>query len=521
MATVYGVQTPTFRWAADWRTTAGIDAAQFSSANGLVLDPWQVNFLHDSLAEDDNREWLNNEAGIILGRQNGKGSIIEARQLAGAFIFEEKLLLHSAHQQKTSNDAFNRMLAIVQSSPDLDRRLVAVARSKGEEGLTFRLSKTNKDGNQRVWQSRIRYMTRTGSAGRGLTKADVVFLDESMILDEGPVAALLPTMATMGVRWQVFYTASAGDRRLPTGSRVLARVRRRGLAREAGLVLHMWEAHLKHTPTCPDDCVLDRRDSIETYAKTNPTLNKVRRDGTRGVTTKFLDKMRKAMATWDFDREFLGVGDYPADEGWAVFSSALWADGMATPPELAQIQLDGAPRPFAVGIESTWDRESSAVCIAALRSDGRWHWELLKVGAGTAWVIDYCVALNEKRPTSFGIDPKGPCGFLVPDLENATKANGRPAKLPVFKPTLPQYITACATVLTTVQETGRFIHLGQDDLTDSFRVVEKRDLGNGTFAWQRIDTTGNVAPVNAVTLAVAGHIASGGKRRGRPLVASA
>lgn len=519
--TVQGIQTPTYRWAADWQTTAGIEACQFSTANGLVLDPWQQNFMYDGCAENEDGDWANNEAGMILGRQNGKGSIIEARQMAGVFLFEERLLLHSAHQQKTSNDAFNRMLTIVQSAADLDRRLVAVSRSKGEEGLTFRLSKTDRNGNQQVWQSRIRYMTRTGSAGRGLTRASVVFLDESMILDEGPVAALLPTMATMGTRWQVFYTASAGDRRLPTSSRVLARVRRRGLARETGLVLHMWEAHLKHNDKCPDDCTLDRRDSVETYAKTNPTLNRVRPDGSTGVTQVFLDKMRKAMATWDFDREFLGVGDYPSDEGWAVFSGELWAAGMASADEYAQIQLDGAPRPFYVGIESTWDRESTAVSIGAMRSDGKWHWELLKLGAGTAWVTDYCVALNAKRPGAFGIDPKGPCAHLIPALQTATKPNGRPARLPVFLPSLPQYTVACATVLTTVMETGAFIHLGQDDLTDAVRVVEKRDLGNGTFAWQRLDTTGNVAPIISVTMAVAAQIASGGRRTGRPLVASA
>jgi hypothetical protein len=156
-----------------------------------------------------------------------------------------------------------------------------------------------------------------------------------------------------------------------------------------------------------------------------------------------------------------------------------------------------------------------------MRGDGRWHWETLKVGAGTGWVVDYCVALNAKKPLAYGIDPKGTCAHLIPDLEAATKPNGRPAKLPVFQPSYPQFISACAKVLSVVMETGQFIHLGQDDLTDSVRVIEKRELGQGQFAWNRIDASGNTAPIVAVTVAVAAHIASGGRSRRKPLVASA
>lgn len=512
MAVLLGNQFPTYHWAPEYDTSSGIDAVQFSAANGLVLDPWQANILHDGLAETPDGKWLNNEVGVIVGRQNGKGSIIEARTLAGLFVFGERLILHSAHQQKTSNDAFNRLLTIVQSNPDLDRRVVAISRSKGEEGITFRI-----DGRQH----RVRYMTRTGSAGRGLTKADLIFLDEAMILDEGPIAALLPTMATMP-NWQVFYTASAGDRRLPTGSRVLARVRRRGMAKEPGVVLHMWEAHLKHSKdTCPAGCTLDKRNDPQTWAKTNPTFNVVRPDGTQGITGEFLGKMIRAMASWDFDREHLGVGDYPQDEGWNVFSGDLWNAMQATDDELRDIQLEGAPRPFTVGIESTWDGSSTAVNIAAMRPDGKWHWETLKVAAGITWVIDYCVALNAKKPTGFAIDPKGPSAQIIPDLQNATRADGRPAKLNLFLPTLPQFIAASAKVLSTVMETQAAVHLGQDALTDAVRLVEKRELGQGQFAWQRIDTAGDVSPIIGITMAVAGHVTMGGKKRGRPLVGAA
>jgi hypothetical protein len=49
-------------------------------------------------------------------RQNGKGGIIEARELWGLFIGGEKLILHSAHEFKTAKEAMRRIEELLVSS---------------------------------------------------------------------------------------------------------------------------------------------------------------------------------------------------------------------------------------------------------------------------------------------------------------------------------------------------------------------------------------------------------------------
>ena len=73
-----------------------------------------------------------------MHRQNGKGAVLEARELAGLFLFKEQLILHCAHEMKTANEAFRRILDLIDGTPDLRRQVLRIMRSKGEEGIELR-----------------------------------------------------------------------------------------------------------------------------------------------------------------------------------------------------------------------------------------------------------------------------------------------------------------------------------------------------------------------------------------------
>jgi hypothetical protein len=122
---------------------------------GLVLDPWQAFVLEHALGERADGRWAAFEVGVVVSRQNGKGAILEARELAGLFLLGERLVVHSAHQFDTSLEAFRRLLGLIEDTPDLDRRVKRVSRSHGEEGIELK-------GGQR-----IRFRTRTKGGGRG------------------------------------------------------------------------------------------------------------------------------------------------------------------------------------------------------------------------------------------------------------------------------------------------------------------------------------------------------------------
>src|SRR3954471_8205524 len=101
-------------------TRLGRDAVELAEVAGLTLDPWQQWVLENACAQradvflnpfskEYDRMWAARDVGLVVARQNGKGSILEARQLAGLFLFGEKTIIHSAQDFATSGEHFRRV----------------------------------------------------------------------------------------------------------------------------------------------------------------------------------------------------------------------------------------------------------------------------------------------------------------------------------------------------------------------------------------------------------------------------
>lgn len=95
-----GVQRPRICTFPPFTSTSGQEAVELAAEAGLVLDNWQQFVLHVGLGERADGSWSAFETCVNVPRQNGKGGIIEARELAGLFLLGEKLILHSAHEFK-------------------------------------------------------------------------------------------------------------------------------------------------------------------------------------------------------------------------------------------------------------------------------------------------------------------------------------------------------------------------------------------------------------------------------------
>jgi hypothetical protein len=174
-----------------------------------VLDPWQQYVVRESLGRRDGK-WAAFEVCLIVARQNGKGAVLEALELAALFLFEPvKLILHSAHEFKTCSEHFRRMLALIQSSPDFDREVARVRTQTGAEAIEL------KDG------TRLRFVARSSGSGRGFT-GDLIVMDEDQKVTDEPRAALAD--AERAKDPQVVYAASAGNE----GSTQPGRIRARG-----------------------------------------------------------------------------------------------------------------------------------------------------------------------------------------------------------------------------------------------------------------------------------------------------
>lgn len=433
-------------------SSAGKEAADLAAAAGLVLDPWQRYALDASLGERADGKWSAFEVAWIVSRQNGKGALLEARELAGLFLFGEELILHSAHEFKTAQEAFRRVLGLVQGSDFLSKQVARVRTSHGEEGIELRNG------------SRLRFVARSGGSGRGFT-GDTLILDEAMILGGEVMAALLPTLSARP-NPQVIYAASAG---MATSDQ-LQRVRKRGLAGgDPGLCYLEWSA---------DPAGLDLDDPAG-WAQANPAM------GIR-ITEEFVRRERAAMPEREFARERLGVWDEIG--GVSVIPAHTWigaADPLSQPVDPVAFAFDVAP-----------DRGRASIGIAGRTAAGETHVEVVDAHEGTGWLRPRLLDLVARwNPVSVVVDGKGPAASLIPQLE----AEG----VPLVITGAQDMAQACAQFFdATVQ--GRLRHIDQVVLNAALAGARKRPLGDA-WAWHRQNAASDITPLVAVTLALFGH----------------
>ena len=114
-----GCQTPTLSSEAVGDTERGDEAVEFARWCGLTLYPWQEDLLRDMCRTSDDGVWAAREVVVSVARQNGKGEVLLARELAGIFLFGERLIFHSAHFLDTAVDAQRRLFEVIESHPDL------------------------------------------------------------------------------------------------------------------------------------------------------------------------------------------------------------------------------------------------------------------------------------------------------------------------------------------------------------------------------------------------------------------
>ncbi len=477
-AGLIGDQTPRVSSVPPMISSAGREAIDLAASAGLVLDPWQCLVLDNALGERADGKWSAFEVGLIVPRQCGKGSVLEARELAGLFLFDERLIIHSAHLFDTSLEHFRRILQLIESAPHMDRLVHRVSRSHGEEGVELKTGQ------------RLRFRTRTRGGGRGFS-GDLIVLDEAYNLPESAVAALMPTLAAKSMHGnpQIWYASSAADQEIHDNCHVLARVRRRGLAGDdPSLAFFEWSAPDDlWDPKNPARVTMDRR----MWAAANPGL------GMR-ITEEYIEREHRSMSAKTFAVERLSIGDWPAantDESGPIKRSA-WA-----------ALVDEASEPggeVAFAAEVSVDRAWSSIACYSVRADGLGHCELIDRRPGTAWVVPRLVELRARwNPVAVGIDAKGPAVSLVLDVEAAGITRPadpeRPARGDLLVLTLADMATACGQFVDAINQ-GTIRHRAQPELDEAVHGCATRAVGD-VAVWGRKSASTDISPLSAMTVA--------------------
>ena len=211
---VVGEQRPRVHSVPPHVSTAGEEAIELAARAGLHLYPWQKLVLRDALGETSAGKWAAFEVALIVPRQQGKGSVLEALELAALFLADPDapppLILHSAHEFKTSAEHFRRVRDLIEGTPAFSKQVRIIRTAAGAEAIELHSG------------ARLRFVTRSGGSGRGFS-ADLVVIDEAYNLTAESMAAVLPTMAARP-NPQIWYTSSAGM----VASEQLAHIRARG-----------------------------------------------------------------------------------------------------------------------------------------------------------------------------------------------------------------------------------------------------------------------------------------------------
>lgn len=448
--------------------SSGVEAIELAESVGMEPDQWQKNAVMDILGEDDAGNWAAFEAGLIVPRQNGKGTVLEIIDLADLFLFSDAqrdfLAIHTAHEFKTAQEAFRRVLFWVENTDWMRKKVDRVRTAHGSEGIEL------------LSGARLRFLARSDGSGRGFS-CDRLTYDEAYDLSDETVAASLPTMSARP-NPQVIYTSSA-----PTGgakSDVLRKVMARGRREpeEKGGAQRAADPNLCYLEFSADPKA-DLDDPVE-QTRANPGTERGR------ITLEFIAKERSALSEVAFARERMGILDENA--GSAVIDLDVWED--------QKDELSSPLDPVAFAIDVSPDSAWSSIAVCGRRADRKMHVEVAERRRGTGWVVDRIEELVASwQPVSVTLDAIGPAGALLPAFTE------RGIGIEVVSMT--QYGQACALFKNSVDDKELF-HKGQTGLTAALESGRKRPLGDaGLWGWHRRDTT-DITPLVASTLAVFG-----------------
>jgi phage terminase large subunit-like protein len=462
------------------------------AAAWMPLEPWQERGLRTLLARRADGKYAAFEYGEICSRQNGKSVLLLARALAGMFLLNEQVVLWTAHEVKTS----------MRSWKELRRLMRALGKQTSENvievgGIPVKVSAANgEQGFERLDTGQeIRIAARSKGSGRGFS-VDCLIVDEAFAFEELHQDALLPMLAARPDP-QILYASSPPLNGLTGGPMYQLRERAEAggdetLAwRDWGLPTELDEL-MALSPRLRQAFLDDR----EKWAATNPAW------GGGRVHEESILRLRRSMSEDGFAREVLGCWPKQVTQRGDVIDPDIWrdrADPDSRPGDALVFALDASP-----------GGRSAAIASSGRRDDELLHVKVVDYRPGTGWVAERVVELRDRwKPRKILLDPAGPAGALVADLMTAGVelefVTGR------------DMAQACGALVNDLKE-DRLRHCDQDALNDAVGQATSRKAADA-WVWDRKDTTADICPLVAATVAVHGFRLYGAQEEVIPWVA--
>lgn len=355
---------PTFCRLPNGDEPTGQGAVDLARAYGVPLDGWQEDIVRGVLRESAGT-WSASQAGLVVGRQNGKGQILLALELYGLLVLGEQIL-HTAHAVKTSSDAFRRLWAVLQAHDDLAARVRRHSQMIGAEYVELATG------------ARIAFTTRSASAGRGLA-VDRLVVDEAEDLPAPEVGALAPTVFARPHAQSLYFGTAPGVMHDSEAFATMRRSAHEGLNPR----LAWWEWCAEYGEN------IDDRD---VWVRVNPAV------ATGRVPIQAITDDRAVLPADQFRAERLSMW-LPVGVEARVFDLEAW-EALIDPESTPATRL-------SIGVDAPPSRDTATVCIAGRTADGKPHVEWYETREGITWLPDWigerlakvrAVVVDERNP---------------------------------------------------------------------------------------------------------------------------
>lgn len=419
--------------------TDGKSAGKLARAYGLKPDPWQQDILNIWLGRDKSDNLVCRNCGLSIPRQNGKNALLEMLELYYLCTTDVKIL-HTAHEVRTSREAFTRLAEFFTKYSDLKKICKKIRYANGQEAIYCEWGEH---------RSQIQFTARTRGANRGRS-ANVLICDESQELTNEQMQALLPVLAASDTdKRQVVMVGTPPP---PEGvGDVFKQVRASALAKNTDKKGLCWIEYSVAELTQPNN--------REAWYKTNPAM------GYR-ISEDFTLQEAQTLSVEGFNRERLGYWEEKSENLKQPITKIRW-DKLATETPPTEIGT------LTYGIKFDVMGKFGAIAVANKVNDIT-HLEVLEYRScqnGLRWIYEY-LDNNLKKIDNILIDGNVNTETLLRHLEQQDGYSEK--KIWICK--MAELGQACQQLANAVKE-KKITHYNQEILNASVVKCVKRPIG--------------------------------------------
>lgn len=473
------------------KTTHGFECIQFAEdVLGISLYPWQKWMLKHALELLPNGKYRFRTVVLLVGRQNGKSTLLQVWALWRMYVDRAPLVIGTAQNLDLAEEQWSAAVTMAEENEELAAEIVDVKRTNGKYALKIE---------NREDQSTQRYKVAAASrkGGRGMS-GDLVIMDELREHSNWDSWGAVTKTTMARPRPQVVCASNAGD----ASSVVLRHLRKQCLAaiedgnQDLAVGLFEWSAmyYAEATSTEPAQWKNMKTGDRRGWAMANPSLNHADPNDPEagGITTEALAAAYGTDPDAVFRTECLCQWVNSTKGG--AFEDGLW-ESLRDP----NAEGEGA---YVYGLDLSWDRNGS-ISAAMNTPGGKVLGEVVTSREGTDWILDWFLAPPESGLFARRIDD--------PDLLGvAVQANGAPvsnliedlraAGVPIIEWAGGDLGKGTSTFYDTVRG-KHLVHRGQPILDLAVSMAATRPIAD-YWVWDRKKSLVDIAPLIALTAAV-------------------